>query len=323
MNEKQFLKNLEVPSERVDAILDTDTYNEIDDQFALAYMLMNGDKINTVGICAAPFLNSKSVSAEDGMEKSYDEIIHILTLMGRDDMKDKVYRGSKSFLKNEKEPVISDAAKYIVETAKDYSPENPLYVVAIGAITNVASAILLDPLTMKENTVIVWLGGNAHHCYAHKEFNMVQDVASARVVFASGAPIVQLPCLGVVSQFVTTEPELNYWLKGKNELADYLAQNVIDNYGVHDTPMAWGKCIWDVTAIAWLLNDGGRFMHSSIVDCPMPLYEGGYEFDPTRKIRYVERIYRAPLFTDLFLTLGGESDKLKNYRDAKKIGEII
>ena len=323
MTEKQFLKNLDVPVSRIDAILDTDTYNEIDDQFALAYMLMNGDKINTVGICAAPFLNHKSVSAEDGMEKSYDEIMRILTLMGREDMKDKVYRGSTSFLKSEDEPVVSDAAKYIVETAKGYSPEKPLYVVAIGAITNVASAVLLAPEVMRENTVIVWLGGNAHNCYSYAEFNLVQDVASARVVFKSGAPIIQLPCLGVVSQFVTTEPELNYWLKGRNELADYLAQNVIDNYGVHDVPTAWGKCIWDVTAVAWLLNDNGKFMHSSVVDCPIPLYEGGYEFDPSRKIRYVERIYRAPLFTDLFLTLGGDSERLEKYRSAGKKGEII
>ena len=44
MTKDQFYKNLEVPSARVDAILDTDTYNEIDDQFALAYMLLKKEK---------------------------------------------------------------------------------------------------------------------------------------------------------------------------------------------------------------------------------------------------------------------------------------
>ena len=62
-------ENLNVPAGVVDVILDTDTYNEIDDQFALAYMLLSPERIRPVGICAAPFLNAKSQSPADGMEK--------------------------------------------------------------------------------------------------------------------------------------------------------------------------------------------------------------------------------------------------------------
>ena len=40
------MKNLNVPNGRIDAVLDTDTYNEVDDQFALVYMLKLSDKIN-------------------------------------------------------------------------------------------------------------------------------------------------------------------------------------------------------------------------------------------------------------------------------------
>ena len=47
MTEYQRIKNLEVPSGRIDAVLDTDAYNEVDDQFAIAYMLKSADKINT------------------------------------------------------------------------------------------------------------------------------------------------------------------------------------------------------------------------------------------------------------------------------------
>ena len=46
---------------------------------------------------------------------------------------------------SETEPVISDAAKDLAERAMDYSEENPLYVIAIGAITNVSSALLMNP----------------------------------------------------------------------------------------------------------------------------------------------------------------------------------
>jgi inosine-uridine nucleoside N-ribohydrolase len=302
MNIGQYYKNLEVPEKRVDAILDTDAYNEIDDQFAIAYMLLKNEKINTLGICAAPFLNEKSESAGDGMEKSYNEILKILTLMRREDMKGKIYKGSAEFLSDEKTPVASAAAEYIVFEARKHTPEDPLYVVAIGAITNVASAILLDPVAMKENTVIVWLGGTAHSYPDTLEFNMRQDVAAARVVFTSGAPIVQLPCQGVVSELITNGPELEYWLKGKNPLADYLAQNTIDNFEVKDT--AWRKVIWDVTAVAWLLNDGSKFMRSYLTKAPLPEYDNKYAFNAhAPEIRYVYRIKSAVLFTDLFKTL--------------------
>ena len=45
------------------------------------------------------------------------------------------------------------AAKTMAEISNEYSAENPLYIVALGAITNVASAALLNP-KMKERVVI-------------------------------------------------------------------------------------------------------------------------------------------------------------------------
>ena len=211
MTDAQRLKNLSVPTGKIDVILDTDAYNEIDDQFAIAYMLRSKEKLNVKAICAAPFFNPKSSSPADGMEKSYQEILHVLQLMGEDVP---VYRGAEEYLKDEKTPVLSDGARNIAERVNGYSPEHPLYIVAIGAITNVASAILLNP-KVAENAVVVWLGGNAHHYHDDIEFNLMQDVAAARVVLQSGVPFVQLPCLGVVSAFTLSKPELENWCKGK------------------------------------------------------------------------------------------------------------
>ena len=44
MTNEQRTKNLSVPSDKVDVVLDTDAYNEIDDQFAIAYMLKGTSK---------------------------------------------------------------------------------------------------------------------------------------------------------------------------------------------------------------------------------------------------------------------------------------
>ncbi len=60
MTQEQRLKNLSVPAGVVDVVLDTDAYNEIDDQFAIAYLLNSKEKLNTKAIYAAPFFNSNS-----------------------------------------------------------------------------------------------------------------------------------------------------------------------------------------------------------------------------------------------------------------------
>lgn len=298
----------QAPDRRVDVVLDTDTYNEIDDQFALAYLLRSPERANTVGITIAPFFNKKSSSPADGMEKSYAEALKILGLMGREDMIPHVYRGSDRYLPNGNTPVPSAAATYLVAEAERHSPENPLYVVAIGAITNVASAILLNRGAMERNAVVVWLGGHRLDWPDTKEFNMKQDIPAAQVVFDSAVPLVQLPCAGVVSEFSTTEWELRAWLQGKNPLADYLCQNTIRYVEAYGKGTAWSKCIWDVTAVAWLLNENSRFLLTREIPAPRPELDGSYSF-PTegrKPITYVFGVKRVPLFTDLFRKLTEE-----------------
>ena len=77
MDRNQLIKNLSVPTGVVDAVIDTDTYNEVDDQFALAYLIKSTEKINLKAIYATPFFNNNSSSPSDGMHKSYDEIFKI------------------------------------------------------------------------------------------------------------------------------------------------------------------------------------------------------------------------------------------------------
>ena len=303
MTQEQLLKNLQVPTGPVDVVLDTDTYNEIDDQFAMAYLLRSSEKLRVRGLYAAPFFNENSASPADGMERSYEEILHLLRLMGREDLERMVFRGSREYLPDEKTPVDSPAARELVRLASEYSPEKPLYVVAIGAITNVASALLLAP-EIAEKIVVVWLGGHALHMPHTREFNMMQDVAAARVVFGCGVPLVQLPCGGVVDRFCATGPELNFWLKGKNALCDYLVEHTTEAAESYAAGKPWSRVIWDVTAVAWLLNDGGRFMSDRLIPSPIPQYDDHYAEDFRRHpMCYVWKIHRDELMDDLFRKL--------------------
>ena len=72
------LKLLEPPVGRLRVVLDTDTYNEIDDQFALVQMLLSKDRFDVEAIYAAPFFNARADSPAHGMELSYQEILRLL-----------------------------------------------------------------------------------------------------------------------------------------------------------------------------------------------------------------------------------------------------
>lgn len=294
------LAMLQVPSGPIDVVIDSDTYNEIDDQFAIAYALQYPEKLRVQAIYAAPFLNHRSTSPADGMERSYEEIRRLLTLMGRDVP---YFRGAPAYLTDEGTPVVTPAAEDLCRRAMEHTPEHPLYVVALGAITNVASALLLNP-AIAGRVVIVFLGGHALDWPDSKEFNMMQDVAAARVVFASGAPLVMLPCMGVVSAFSTSGPELDHWLRGKNPLCDFLVQNTVDEVNTYAAGRVWSRALWDVTAVAWLVNDDDRFMLSRLIPTPIPEYDHHYGTAPGNPLcRYVFHIHRDALFGDLFARL--------------------
>ena len=82
MSESQRITMLQPPAEKpVAMVFDTDTYNEIDDQFALVYALISPE-LRVEAVYAAPFLNNRSKSAQEGMEKSHEEILRVLGKLG-------------------------------------------------------------------------------------------------------------------------------------------------------------------------------------------------------------------------------------------------
>lgn len=279
MDMDALVRNLQPPKGQFDVVLDTDTFNEIDDQYAIAY-LIGKKQANVQAICAAPFLNEKSSSPADGMEKSYQEILKVLRIAGREDLLPLVYRGSEGYLPDEATPVASPAAERIVQLANAHTKETPLYVACIGCITNVASALLLDP-SIAERIVICWAAFNALHWPDNHEFNLMQDVAAGRVVMNSGCPVVLLPAFDVVSHFIVSGAELDAFLRGKNPLCTYLVENTFKEVESFHGRI-WSRIIWDVVTVAWLFNESDRFMRARIAPSPIPQYDHHQSFDPCR-----------------------------------------
>ena len=298
ISEAERIIRLQPPAGKVQMVLDTDTYNEVDDQFAVVQALLSPEKLDVLALYAAPFFNDRSTGPADGMEKSYQEI---LALLERLDVSPDglVFRGSDRYLPDWEHPVESDAARDLIAKAMARNVDDePLYVVAIGAITNVASAILLEPEIIRR-IVVVWLGGHAFHWPNTKEFNLWQDPQAARVIFDCGVPVVQLPCMGVVSNLHTTVAEIDRYVAGQGAIGDYLAETV---KGYHAEHFGWSKVIWDIAAVSYLLD--ASWTPSTLVHSPIVTDQGTWSFDNRRHlIRTVYHVNRDPIFRDVFKKL--------------------
>jgi len=305
-------EKLQPPAGKVRIVIDTDTYNEIDDQFAVVHALLSPERLWVEALYAAPFFNHRSSSPGDGMEKSYDEILRLLGKLGVPS-ENRVHRGSSGFLVDYEHPYASEAVSDLIERAMN--SDDPLYVVAIGALTNIASAILIEPKII-EKIVVVWLGGTALHWPHAVEFNLAGDALAARLVLDCGVPLILIPCAGVTTHLRTTVSEIEKYVQGQGAIGDYLAATFKD---YNDDHFAWSKEIWDVVAVAYLLN--ADWIPSQIVASPIVTQRTAgniqvqepsvwekqlltWSFDQSRhQIRCAYYVHRDPIFRDLFTKL--------------------
>lgn len=288
------LNRLRRPRRKVRMVLDTDTYNEIDDQFALTYALLSPESMTVEAVYAAPFHNTRSEGPGDGMEKSYQEILRLLDFLGvaADGF---AFRGATEYLGAARQPVENAAVLDLIERAQASADDDPLYVVAIGAITNVAAALLLDPEIIKK-IVVVWLGGHNLNWPHTREFNLMQDVPAAQVLLDSGVPLSLMPCFGVSSHLLTTLPELRAFIGGTSRVGDYLCQ-IFKEY----RPDSFGasSVIWDISTIAWLVNPD--WMPSDLRHSPVLTDQVTWSVDHSRHLARVANFARRdPIFRDLF-----------------------
>lgn len=281
--------------EKVNVILDTDTYNECDDQFAIAYMLKNQDIFNIEAITVAPYSHKEyNESVKEGQEKSYNEILKICNWLNFDTT-NKVFRGSNDYIVNNYNEE-SDAVNKIIEVSLK---NDKTYIMAIGAITNIALAIKKEPKIIKKIEVI-WLGGHSLLQDNNLEFNFKQDIDAVRIVFESKVKLVIIPCKNVASNLRTSINELNHYLKDKNELCNYLIDRFYNDgyHGIQD-----GRIIWDISVIAYMINK--EWFSSKEISCPNIKDDMSYELtNNNHKITMVSYIDVNKVYTDLFQKLG-------------------
>ena len=326
LSESIYAQRLARPLKGAKVIIDTDTANEIDDQYALAWALLSPDRLHVVGVTAEPFsfvhhrqdlieecINLKHNMGEadgttpyiasewakrvvaqgidpatdlvfstvkQGAELSYHEIIRVFEKCHQDPT-NKVFRGSESYLPDWNSPIDSPSARFIIDQARACGADEPLYILAMGAVTNIASALLMAP-DIINNIVVVWT--SSFPSYAPFEnsasLNLIQDLKASQLLFACGVPHVYLPGYHVGAQLKISLPEMERFVKGKGDIGDYLhhlyTNNPLHTLFVITNAETKTWVIWDIINVAWMLNPtyvsdfittspilGGRFKVSS------------------------------------------------------------
>lgn len=123
--------------EKLNVILDTDTYNECDDQFALSYMLKSQDIFNIEAITVAPYSHKeRNETVISGREKSYNEILKICNWL-KFDTTDKVFKGAEDYICNGYDKSNDAVNKIIIKVHNQLK---------IGRISNIPSELLADAI---------------------------------------------------------------------------------------------------------------------------------------------------------------------------------
>ncbi len=246
---------IRLPLEKqIRVIVSSDVKNEADDPFAIVHQLLT-PMFDVRGVIAAHF-ESKAPGTETTMEQSYQELLRLMDAIEIDDVP--ALRGCTAPLKNDEDAPHSEGVDFLIREALRDDPR-PLYVTAQGALTDIAAALNRCP-AIAEKLTIVWIGGMPYPA-GGGEFNLMQDVAAARVVIASKAAVWQIP-VNVYCAMEVTMAELAGRVRPCGKVGRYLYEQMED-YNLHSAePYELRKgenwCLGDSPVVGVLLQCGWR-----------------------------------------------------------------
>lgn len=243
------MKSFQIPEEKKKrVIIDTDAANEVDDQFAIVQALLS-ESLDIRGMIAAHFGPKKSLTSE---EDSYREIHKILNLMNRQGSIS-VFHGAKAAMTQEDVPAVSEGSEFIIEEAMKAREDVPVYFVFLGALTDMAAAILSKPEIAEQNIRVIWIGGG-NWPEGGYEYNLQNDVMAANVVLDSQVEVWQIP-RNVYRMMPVGLAELYTKVYPCGAVGRYLCENVIVFNNANKNHPGEYRILGDSPAIGVLLYE--------------------------------------------------------------------
>lgn len=177
----------ERPDRRARIIVDNDLCGDPDGLVALAQQVLC-NTVNLRGIVGA-HLNAGPMVSGNQADASVQKAQELLTVMGLSG-RFTIVPGAAVPMSDSGKPIDSEGAQLIIREARACTPEQPLYLLMGGPLTDAASALLLAP-DIAPNIILVWIGGQEYP-FGHPqpwtgisevEYNLNLSIPSARYIF--------------------------------------------------------------------------------------------------------------------------------------------
>jgi len=233
-----------------DIILTTDCGTEIDDQWAIVYLMLSPG-LNVKGVVTTHAPNLAEPRSETSAACVRD-VFRRLEIPSPPP----VFAGSSVPLRG-REPLPNAGVDLIVKMSRAYSSKNRLVVLTIGATTDVASALLVDP-TLGDRIEIVTMGFNSWP-KGTDNWNIRNDPLAYSVILESRAPITIGAGDVCRTHLKLSSASAKELMRGHGAVAEWLAdlfQDWITKNGASAAqdvgPQQW--VIWDTIVVAHLLG---------------------------------------------------------------------
>ena len=232
-------------------IVDLDTGNEVDDLYALARILLDSNA-NVTAINATHWQTSHWAVANT-MENSHRLNQQLLAVLN---MKIKTNRGGMARMYDWGDRAQHSAAAYeIIKQANGTKKGERLDIIALGALTNVASAVFIDP-DIEDKINLYWLGSTydfENQISTQTDFNCIMDIYALQHLLRSKVRMHILP-LNTARGLKVSYERLNRNFRN-HDLGNYL-MNRWDN---HLDPLRKERVLWDLALIeAYLRPDWAK-----------------------------------------------------------------
>ncbi|MEK3914193.1 nucleoside hydrolase [Paenibacillus sp. FSL H7-0331] len=242
---------IDVPdAKKIRLIVNSDAKNEADDQYAIVHSLLTSQFV-IKGLIGAHFGSERSKTS---MLDSVKEIKHLLDIMGLSG-EYSVFHGAECAMQDEWTPALSEGAELIVREAMS-DDQRPLFVIFLGAITDLASAYLMNP-GIADRLTAVWIGGGTWPD-GGEEFNLANDIHAANVVFSSPMPLWQIP-RNVYSKMRVSLTELKQRVEPCGAIGRYLYDQLLEINQKWANNLCWPRGeVWtlgDSPAVGLLMHD--------------------------------------------------------------------
>jgi purine nucleosidase len=233
----------EVPAvdQQLRVIIDTDAANEIDDLYAIALAVASPGRLAIEGFLATHFAQK---AGPESIAQSYHAIREVLTAAGVDGRYPVKLGGNP--LAYRSVPSESEGVDFIIERAHRGDAAHPLWVVGLGAATNLASALVKDPTIAPKVRYVFHARSPETWPTRSVQFNVYGDINAARILLAARVPLVWFDTgANLTAPMAETEARLGSTALGRF-LHEYRKRNPY--FARAD------KGFFDMGDIAWLIT---------------------------------------------------------------------